>query len=94
AYVCSHVHAFDVTPLAEDAPSWQVVLGNGGSKLEKDWDPEGGTYFGFGVFDVYESGKIVLRNFRRPTPKKPLKYYEGAPAPAQPVTVKLYDPGK
>ena len=94
AYVCAHVHAFDIAPLGGQSKASQVILGNGGSKLEKDWDPEGGTFFGFGVIDVFESGKVVLRNFKRPTPVKPLKYFEGKPTPAKPTSVVLYDPAK
>lgn len=94
AYVCAHVHAWDVVNLGGPSKAWQVIAGNGGSKLEEDWHPEGGTFFGFAVFDVYDSGKVVLHSYRRPTP--PGKYSDAMPAPepARPVDTVLYDPVK
>lgn len=94
AYICAHVHAYDVKPLGGPSKAWQIVSGNGGSSLEKDWAPDGGTFFGFVVLDVFDSGKVVLRNFKRPTPAAPLKYFEGVPEPAKPLETVLYDPVK
>ena len=91
AFVCAHVHAFDIGPLGGGSKAKQVVIGNGGSKLEKKWDPKGGTFFGFGVFDVYASGKVVLRNFKRPTPKP---YYKETTVAAKPTKIVIYDPTK
>lgn len=94
AYVCAHVHAWDVVNLGGASKAWQVIAGNGGSKLESDWAPAGGTFFGFAVLDVYKSGKVVLHNYRRPTPSG--KYSDGTPKPepAKPVDTVLYDPVK
>ena len=48
--------------------------------------------------NVYDSGKVGLVNYQRPTPKPPQKYFEGAPVPpasAQPQPeVILYPPGR
>lgn len=58
-YLCAHVHAWDVTKVNGQLP-WQVIAGNGGSKLEKDWKPVGGKTYGFAVIEVHKSGKIWL----------------------------------
>lgn len=97
AYVCAHVHAWDLEPMGGASRAWQVIAGNGGSVLEEDWKPKEGTYFGFVVINVYQSGKVVLRNFRRPTPPEPQRYFEDAPIkppPARPVDTILFDPAK
>ncbi len=64
AYLCAHVHAWDLTRINSTGP-WQVVAGNGGSKLEKDWHPGKGTYFGFSVIEVHKSGSITLARYDR-----------------------------
>jgi len=94
AYVCAHVHAWDLDPLGGPSKAWQVVAGNGGSKLEDDWKPSTGTFFGFVVINVYDSGKVVLRNFKRPTPAGSYSDSEPAPQPAKPVDTVLFDPVK
>lgn len=95
AYVCAHVHAWDLTNFGGTSKAWQVIAGNGGSKLEDDWKPKDGTYFGFVVLNVYRSGKVVLRNFRRPTPAGKYDDYQPEhPAPAIPVDTVLFDPSK
>ncbi len=91
AFVCAHVHAFDITPLGGSSRARQVILGNGGSKLEKLWQPKRGTFFGFGVFDVYRSGRVVLRNYKRPVPKN---YFSADTVPATSETVVLFNPKK
>lgn len=92
AYVCAHVHAYDLRKFEGATNQWQVISGNGGSSLEKGWKPAEGTFFGFVVIDVYASGKVVLRNFKRPTPAAPLKYFEGSPEPAKPTETVLFNP--
>jgi hypothetical protein len=97
AYVCAHVHAWDETLIGGQGGTWQVVAGNGGSKLEEAWNPQGGTYFGFAVFQLYKSGKVVLQKFSRPTPTPPQTYFEvgtQAPPPATMTERVLYSPMK
>lgn len=84
AYLCAHVHAWDVSKI-NDSKIWQIVAGNGGSTLEKQWNPEGGTTYGFAVIEVHKSGAITLVPYFRPAVKT--EY----PEPAKPATpIPLY----
>lgn len=76
AYLCSHVHAFDVAPIPGTSAK-QVVLGNGGSDLNKDWKPTDATWFGFALMNIKANGRIEVQTYRRPAPK------ETAPVGAQ-----------
>jgi len=67
-YLCSHVHAFDVAPIPGTSAK-QVVLGNGGSDLNKDWKPNDSTWFGFAMFNVKADGQIEVQTYRRPAPE-------------------------
>ncbi len=58
-YLCAHVHAWDVSRI-NHARVWQVIAGNGGSPLEKTWEPKDGKTFGFAVIEVHKSGRIDL----------------------------------
>ncbi len=68
-YVCAHVHAYDVRKI-EGTSAVQLVCGNGGSKLEKDWSPDGGPFFGFSIVNVYRSGRVGWQSYQRPVPEK------------------------
>lgn len=68
AYLCAHVHAADQTPLAPGLPP-QIVAGNGGSPLEKGWNPPEGRTFGFVVVNVHPDGRIGYVRFSRPAPE-------------------------
>jgi hypothetical protein len=85
AYLCSHEHLWDCAKLEKAPKVWQVIAGNGGSKLNGKWKPNGGTFFGFSQINVYESGKIGLVNHFRPTPPPPQKYFEEKPTPPSPA---------
>ena len=75
AYVCAHVHAFDITTI-EQSSVHQLTFGNGGSKLEAGWKPARGRTFGFGYFKVYADGSLGVIPYLRPEPKS---YLEKAP---------------
>jgi hypothetical protein len=77
-YLCAHVHAWDVSKINGVMP-WQVIAGNGGSKLEKDWKPEGGKTYGFAVIEVHQSGTVNLVPYFRPAK-------DDAVEPAKPAT--------
>lgn len=83
AYVCAHVHAFDITPMG-DAGLRQVTFGNGGSKLEKNWNPARGRTFGFGYFKVYADGSLGVIPYLRPEPKDYLDARPEQVPPAMP----------
>jgi hypothetical protein len=68
AYVCAHVHAFDIAEIGNSGLR-QVVFGNGGSKLEKDWNPARGRTYGFGYFKAYTNGSLGVIPYLRPEPK-------------------------
>jgi hypothetical protein len=77
AYMCAHIHAWEARELAPG--KWQIVAGNGGSKLEDYWQPKEGTFFGFTEVRVYKSGRVSMIDYRRPTPPGKQKYYEDTP---------------
>ena len=68
AYLCAHVHAFDISPIGGKG-LLQVTFGNGGSILEKNWAPQRGRTFGFGYFKVYKDGSLEVIPHLRPEPK-------------------------
>lgn len=71
AYICAHVHAWDLRRIGETGP-WQIVGGNGGSTLETDWKTvDGRLTFGFGVVSLHKSGKLVLTPYLRPAKDDP-----------------------
>jgi hypothetical protein len=68
AYLCAHVHSYDLTEIpGTHVP--QIVLGNGGSKLEDDWKPAEGRTFGFGYFKVFSDGQLSFTPYFRPAPE-------------------------
>jgi hypothetical protein len=85
AYLCAHEHLWGCTRLDKAPRVWQVIAGNAGSQLNSQWNPPGGTFFGFGQINVYASGKVGLVSYRRPTPGPPQKYFEAAPDPPFPA---------
>ena len=68
AYVCAHVHAFDITAI-NGSGVLQTCFGNGGSKLETGWKPAAGRTFGFGYFKAYANGSLGVVPYLRPEPK-------------------------
>lgn len=66
AYICAHVHAFDISPIGTSGIR-QTVFGNGGSPLDKNWKPAQLT-FGFGYFKVYADGSLGVVPYLRPVP--------------------------
>lgn len=84
-WCCAHIHGYDLEQIVPG--KWQVIAGNGGSKLEDYWQPKGGQFFGFTQVKVYQSGKIAVVDYRRPVPPGKQKEYEDepvAPAAAKP----------
>lgn len=69
AYLCSHVHQFDMNGIP-GTKAKQIVIGNGGSELNDSWQPSTGRWFGFAVIRVHEDGRIGLVLYRRPEPKE------------------------
>jgi hypothetical protein len=64
AYICAHVHAWDVRPIP-GTHALQIISGDGGSKLEKGAKRE----FGWLEVDVKADGSAVFRHHHRPVPK-------------------------
>ena len=71
AYVCAHVHAWDVAPMTQDerGRKLQIVAGDGGSELEKGWRPKTGRTFGFVQILVHASGPPRLPPLAPPGPR-------------------------
>jgi len=88
AYICAHVHAFDITTFGK-THIHQVIFGNGGSSLEKKWKPKEGRTFGFGFFKVYSSGKVVVVPYLRP---EPANYMDITVPKAQPQAELIINP--
>jgi hypothetical protein len=71
-YFTSHVHLWDsVHP--KGSKTWQIVCGNAGAKLSKDWTP---SYYGYTLMDVSSDIKvtamgrdIVSSTYTKPTPE-------------------------
>ena len=64
AYVCAHVHAWNVRPIPGTG-AVQIVSGDGGSKLEKGARPE----FGWVEIRVRADGSAGYVHHRRPVPE-------------------------
>jgi hypothetical protein len=87
-FLASHLHRWDSARLERGAGVLQVVVGNGGSHIDTDWEPQGGVYYGYDIISVYRSGKIVIEDFGRELPPPPQKFYEGEPVPPLPATLR------
>jgi hypothetical protein len=83
AYVCAHVHAFDISPIGSTGLR-QTCFGNGGSSLEKSWEPVRGRTFGFGYFKVYKDGSLGVVPYLRPEPKNYMDSRPDKVPPARP----------
>ena len=66
----------------------QVVVGNGGSHLDTDWDPQGGVYYGYAMVSIYESGTLIVEDYGRELPPPPQKFYEDEPIHPAPATLR------
>jgi hypothetical protein len=68
-YFCAHSHEWLYTDkLGPRENVTQVIAGNGGSELEGDWSPAGGTYFGFTVVNLYDDNTVGVVSYNRPAP--------------------------
>jgi hypothetical protein len=83
AYVCAHVHAFDITAIGKSGLR-QVTFGNGGSKLEKGWKPMRGRTYGFGYFKVFADGSLGVVPYLRPEPEDYMDARPNQVPPAKP----------
>jgi len=81
AYLCSHVHAQDMTRLNGAPAVWQIVSGNAGAPLNSSWSPPVGPSFGFMTISIYEGGGVRAANYWRPAPVLPQLYYQDTPVP-------------
>ncbi|MDQ7826484.1 MAG: metallophosphoesterase [Candidatus Eremiobacteraeota bacterium] len=87
-FLASHYHMWSAHKLDGGLGVWQVMTGNGGAPLENSWNPQGGTYYGFTAVEVYESGKLIVKNYGRPLPPAPQKFYEATPVAPPPATLR------
>lgn len=94
AYVCAHVHAWDISKVP-GTKVWQVVAGNGGSPPENDWKPIGGPTFGFGVMNFHRDGSIGIVGYHRPVTPDGKAGTDPHPSPAKPDRETLiYEPSQ
>jgi hypothetical protein len=70
AMFSAHNHVYwRAQPVASS--TWQVIAGNGGSKLETTMDPSiatTGGYFGFVLTTVRNDGRVMVRSYGRDVP--------------------------
>lgn len=78
-YLCAHQHLWNAFQMkgASGPPIWQVIAGNGGTKLNS------GDQFGFTFVEIYKSGKITATSYGRKVPDA--YYYAPTDTPAQPI---------
>ena len=81
AYLTGHEHLWDAHRLAGQGTPWEIIIGNGGSKLNKHWKQPGQHYFGFTIVNVYRDGRVGIVNYRRPCPES---YFSEDTQPAKP----------
>lgn len=84
AMFAAHNHVYWRTQPA-GGPTWQVIAGNGGSKLEAALDPTiatTGSYYGFVLTTVRNDGRVVVTSYGRDVPTS------GYTAPAAATTVR------
>ena len=86
AYLCAHAHLWEARQLGDSNAAWQVIAGNGGSQLEKSWNPPGGPYYGFTLVRLYQNGKVGVVSYGRPVPD-PYFADSAQPALAQPEII-------
>lgn len=71
ALLTAHAHLYDRSQIAP-GKTWQVITGNGGSKLAKHLGKEGKS-FGFTQVLIYDDGTVQLKHIARDEPKE--SYY-------------------
>jgi hypothetical protein len=84
AMIGSHIHIYDRFQ-PHHAKTWMIISGNGGTPLEKTV-PANKKYFGFTLFSVLKSGKVILKSYGRDVPSD--GYAATAPADKYPTTVR------
>ncbi len=62
----------------------QATFGNGGGKLEEDWNPARERTFGFGYFKAYADGSLGMVPYLRLEPKDYLDARPEQVPPAKP----------
>ena len=89
-YFSAHAHEWLYTDaLGPRHNVTQVIAGNGGSQLESDWNPAGGTYFGFTVVNLYDDNTVGVVSYTRPAPS-PYDATASQP-PAKPSPEKFFN---
>jgi hypothetical protein len=93
AYLTSHAHVWDLSqPAFMDEPGpaqvWQVVAGNGGTKLDAGWAAIGETpYFGFTLVRIMADGHVIVSSYGRDFDHA--DYLAPSPPAVYPTTIRL-----
>jgi len=85
AMFSAHNHVYWRAQPAAGTATWQVIAGNGGSKLETTIDPtiaSSGKFYGFVVTTVRNDERVIVRSYGRDVPAA------GYTAPSTPSTVR------
>ena len=83
AMLAAHNHLYYRTK-GVNGNTWQIIAGNGGSKIENLVNQKSMNFFGFTVINVLKDGRVTLTSYGRDVPA------EGylAPSSASPTTVR------
>lgn len=66
AYLCAHAHLWEYRSL-DGFP--QIIAGNAGSKLEKDYRKKKSAHYGFSLVHIKQSGEVEIEDYGRPVPE-------------------------
>lgn len=83
AMLAAHDHLYYRTK-GPNGDTWQIIAGNGGSKLEQVVDQASINYYGFTLVTVFKNGRVAVTSYGRDVPE------EGylAPSADYPTTIR------
>ncbi len=85
AMLAAHNHVYSRTK--PKGNTWQIIAGNGGSKLDKLIDQSKNNAFGFTVISVLKNNRVTVTSYGRDVPK------EGYLAPSEKYPTTIRDRG-
>lgn len=83
AMLAAHNHVY-YRAKGPNGNTWQIIAGNGGSKLEKVVDQKSMNFFGFTVVNVLKNGRVNVTSYGRDLPANGYL----APSSESPTTVR------
>jgi hypothetical protein len=77
AMFSAHEHLWD-TIHPHHGKTWQVIAGNGGSRVESTWMGAGQSYFGFTLVNIYKNNQVNVKSIGRDADMTKLSLNEDA----------------